>query len=174
MLHGMCKAGKLPSLTEYNSCFKIPTASKMHLSTQIKDVKCLLDVTTTDPSSSSHALVSNFGTIPGYFPGISASRAAQRKVFKYCDIIHSHHKFYPFVLEVHGRWVYTARERFKIICSNIPLKGSRISRNFWQQRITLAYLRNTTNNIILSRCTVPTNTPVSMFFDEINFGQNIS
>jgi hypothetical protein len=63
-------------------------------------------------------------------------------------VIASVKEFVPFVIETQGRWGFHARELFKSIYAKIPIKGSRISRNYWQQQISLAYMKATLANIV--------------------------
>ena len=57
-------------------------------------------------------------------------------------------EFVPFVIETQGRWGFHARELFKSIYAKIPIKGSRVSRNYWQQQISIAYMKATLAKIV--------------------------
>ena len=83
-----------------------------------------------------------------YFPGAAAVMKARSKFTKYRKAIATVKEFVPFVIETQGRWGFHARELFKSIYAKIPVKGSRVSRNFWQQQISLAYMRATLQNIV--------------------------
>ena len=67
-------------------------------------------------------------------------------IIKYKRVIASTKEFVPFVIETQGRWGF--HEIFKSIYAKIPVKGSRVSRNYWQQQISLAYMKATLANIV--------------------------
>ena len=83
------------------------------------------------------------------------------------------------MIEALGRWGHEARLVFKLLVySKIPTKGSRISRNFWAQEITLQYLRNIANNILHRLREMNSNkfgpdSRSTVFYFDANFGQYI-
>jgi hypothetical protein len=178
LLQDMCKSARLLSVLEDSTCFKIQTKMRMDISVLIANSQYLIDVTSADSASVSNGLVTNYGLAEKYFPGIAAAMAAQRKVTKYKDAIHDHHKFYPFVIEALGRWGHEARLVFKLVYSKIPTKGSRTSRNFWAQKITIQYFRNIANNILhrfreMNSSKFGPDANPDLFYFDTNFGQYI-
>ena len=83
-----------------------------------------------------------------YFPGAAAVIKARTKFSKYRKAIATVKEFEPFVIKTQGRWGFHAGELFKSIYAKISIKGSRVSRNYWQQQISLAYMKATLSNII--------------------------
>ena len=111
-----------------------------------------------------------------YFPGAAAVMKARSKFTKYKSGIASSKEFVPFVIETQGRWGFHAREVFKSIYAKITIKGSRVSRNYWQQQISLAYMRATLSNIIhrfhvARRNSFGPSAPQELYFFDSYFGQ---
>ena len=144
----LCKAANIPVELESTFCFNKSTKNRMDLVCNINNKDILIDVTTIDANNPSNELFLGADLGPSYFPGAAAAIKARSKLRKYNQVIASSKELVPFVIETQGRWGFPAREFFKKIYAKIPLQGSRISRNFWQQRISIAYMRATISNII--------------------------
>ena len=82
-----------------------------------------------------------------YFHCAAIVMKARSKFRKYKEVIAASKEFVQFVIETQGRWGFHAREIFKSVYAKIPLRESRISRKFWQQKISLAYMRAAISNI---------------------------
>ena len=110
---------------------------------QLNNKDFLVDVTTIDANNPSNGFIKNNVLARSYFPGAAAVLKATRttKFSKYREAIASIKEFVPFVIEAQGRWGFHARELFKSIYAKIPIKGSRVSRNYLQQQISLAYMK---------------------------------
>jgi len=113
----------------------------MDLVVKLDNEDILIDVTTIDANNHSNGFVKNSELSSPYYPGAAVVMKARSKISKYEEVIATSKEFVLFVIETQDRWGFLAREIFKSIYAKIPLKGSRISRNFWQQKITLAYMR---------------------------------
>jgi len=120
----------------------------MDLVVQLDNKDFLVDVTTIDENNPSNGFVNNNELTFSYFPGAAAVVKARSKFSKYRKAIASVKEFVPFVIETQGRWGFHAREFFKSIYARIPIKGSRVSRDYWQQQISLAYMKATLSNIV--------------------------
>ena len=147
-IKSMCNAAKLLVDVETTHCFNDQTYKRMDLVVQINNKDFLIDVTTIDANNPSNGFVKNSELSSSYFPGAAAVIKARQKFSKYKRIIASTKEFVPFVIETQGRWGFHAREIFKSIYAKIPVKASRVSRNYWQQQISLAYMKATLSNIV--------------------------
>jgi len=112
----------------------------MDIVVQLNNKDFLVDVTTIDANNPSNGFIKNNVLARSYFPGAVAVLKARTKFSKYRKAIVSIKEFVPFVIEAQGRWGFHARELFKSIYAKIPIKGSKVSRNYWQQQVTLAYM----------------------------------
>jgi hypothetical protein len=144
----MCTAANLLVDIETSYCFQDHTNKRMDLVVQLNNKDVLVDVTTIDANNPSNGFIRNSELSMSYFPGAAAVMKARSKFTKYRKAIAAVKEFVPFVIETQGRWGFHARELFKSIYAKIPIKGSRVSRNFWQQQISLAYMRATLQNIV--------------------------
>jgi hypothetical protein len=144
----LCKAANLLVDMETTHCFQDHSNKRMDLVVQLNNKDILVDVTTIDANNPSNGFVKNNQLASSYFPGAAAVLKARTKFSKYKKVIASVKEFVPFVIETQGRWGFHARELFKSIYAKIPIKGSRVSRNYWQQQISLAYMKATLANIV--------------------------
>ena len=144
----MCNAAKLLVDVETTHCFNDQTYKRMDLVVQLNNKDFLIDVTTIDASNPSNGFIKNCELSSSYFPGAAAVIKARQKFSKYKRVIASTKEFVPFVIETQGRWGFHAREIFKSIYAKIPVRASRVSRNYWQQQISLAYMKATLSNIV--------------------------
>ena len=108
---------------------------------------------------------------------MTAPNKAKSKLRKYNKVIAAAKELVPFVIETQGRWGFPAREFFKMVYAKIPLQGSRISRNFWQQKISIAYMKTTTANIVhrfhtMKRMVFGPQAPQDLYYFEPYFGQD--
>ena len=96
-----------------------------------------------DPNNPSNGFIKDLELTSSYFPGAAAVKKARSKfaIATYRGVMAQSKEFVPFVLETQGRWGFHAREFFKLVHAKIPIKGSRVSRNFWQLKNSLAYMR---------------------------------
>ena len=172
----LCKAANVQVELESSFCFNASTNKRMDLVCKINNKDILIDVTTIDANNPSNGFVNGSGLSLSYFPGAAAAIKAKSKLRKYNKVIAADKELVPFVIETQGRWGFPAREIFKKIYANIPLQGSRISRNYWQQRISIAYMRVTVSNIIhrfhtMKRMVFGPEAPQDLYYFEPYFGQ---
>ena len=162
----LCTAANLLVELESSYCFNDRTSKRMDLVVKLNGRDILVDVTTVDPNNPSNGFIKDLELTSSYFPGAAAVKKARSKFAKYSGVMAQSKEFVPFVLETQGRWGFHAREFFKSVYAKIPIKGSRVSRNFWQQKIFLAYMRATVTNIIHKFHTVRKNVfcPFSFLF----------
>ena len=146
----MCNAANLLVDMETTHCFNDQSNKRMDLVVQLDNKDFLIDVTTIDANNPSNGFVKNNELASSYFPGAAAVIKARSKLSKYRKAIASVKEFVPFVIETQGRWGFHAREFFKSIYAKIPIKGSRVSRYYWQQQISLAYMKATLSNVYIS------------------------
>ena len=149
----------------------------MDLVCNINDKNFLIDVTTIDANNPSYGFILGADLSLSYFPGAAAAIKARSKLRKYNQVIASAKELVPFVIETQGRWGFPAREIFKKIYAKIPLQGSRVSRNFWQQKISIAYMRATVCNIVhhfhtMKRMVFGPQAPQELYFFEPYYGQS--
>ena len=144
----MCNAANLLVDIETPYCFQDQSNKRMDLVVQLNNKDVLVDVTTIDANNPSNGFIKNNELARPYFPGAAAVLKARTKFSKYKKAIASVKEFVPFVIETQGRWGFHARELFKSIYAKIPIRGSRVSRNYWQQQISLAYMKATLANIV--------------------------
>ena len=144
----LCKAANISVESESTFCFNKSTKKRMDLVINIDSRDILIDATTIDANNPSNGFILGADLGPSYFPGAAAAIKARYKLRKYNQVIASAKELAPFVIETQGRWGFPVREIFKKIYAKIPLQGSRVSRNFWQHKISLAYMRSTVCNII--------------------------
>jgi hypothetical protein len=144
----MCTAANLLVDMETTYCFQDYSKKRMDLVVQLNNKEVLVDVTTIDANNPSNGFVKNNELVSSYFPGAAAVIKARSKFSKYRKVIASVKEFVPFVIETQGRWGFHAREFFKSMYAKIPIRGSRVSRNYWQQQISLAYMKATLANIV--------------------------
>jgi hypothetical protein len=144
----MCNAANLLVDVETTHCFNNQTYKRMDLVVQLNNKDFLVDVTTIDANNPSNGFVKNHELSSSYFPGAAAVMKARHKFSKCKKVIASVKEFVPFVTETQGRWGFHARELFKSIYAKIPIKGSRVSRNYWLQQISIAYMKATLSNIV--------------------------
>ena len=173
----LCKAANIAVETESSFCFSKSTKKRMDLVINIDNRETLIDATTIDADNPSNGFILGTDLSPSYFPGAAAALKARSKLRKYNQVIASDKEFVPFVIEAQGRWGFPARQIFKKIYSKIPLKGSRVSRNFWQQKISLAYMRSTISNIVhryhsMKRMVFGPQAPQELYYFEPYFGQD--
>jgi len=144
----LCKAANIAVESESSFCFNKSTRKRMDLVINIDNRDTLIDTTTIDANNPSNGFILGTDLSPSYFPGAAAAIKARSKLRKYNQVIASAKEFVPFVIEAQGRWGFPARQIFKRIYAKIPLKGgSRVSRNFWQHKISIAYMKSTVSNI---------------------------
>jgi len=172
----LCKAANIQVELESSFCFNSSTNKRMDLVCKVDNKDILIDVTTIDANNPSNGFVNGLEVSHSYFPGAAAANKAKSKLRKYNRVIAASKDFVPFVIETQGRWGFPAREFFKRIYAKIPLQGSRVSRNFWQQRISLAYMRTTFSNIIhryhtMKRMVFGPEAPQDLYYFEPYFGQ---
>ena len=141
----LCKAANLE--TESSFCFNYRTIKSMDVVEKIDNKDILIDATTIDGNNPSNDFIRGLDLSSSYFPGAAAVIKAKSKLRKYKAVVAAFKEFIPFVIETQDRWRFHAREIFKRIYAKIPLQGSRVSRNFWQQKFSLAYMRATVCNI---------------------------
>jgi predicted GH43/DUF377 family glycosyl hydrolase len=144
----LCAAADILVAEEQFQCFNTRTSRRMDLVFTIDSTEFLVDVTTIDANNPSNGFIRGSCLSSVYFPGAAAVIKARQKFSKYKRVIASTKEFVPFVIETQGRWGFHAREIFKSIYAKIPVKGSRVSRNYWQQQISLAYMKATLSNIV--------------------------
>ena len=149
-------------------CFNVSTSKRIDLVVQLD---FLVDVTTIDANNPSNGFVKNHESSLSYFPGATAVMKARSKLSKYKKAIASVKEFVPFVIETQGRWGFHAREFFKSIYAKIPIKGSRVSRNYWQQQ--KATLSNIVHKFHVARMNVlgPL-APQELYYFESFYGQS--
>ena len=172
----LCKAANIQVEVESSFCFNASTNKRMDLVCKVDNKEFLIDVTTIDANNPSNGFVNGSEISPSYFPGAAAAIKAKSKLRKYNQVIASAKELVPFVIETQGRWGFPARENFKKIYAKIPLQGSRVSRNFWQQRVSIAYMRATISNIIhrfhtMKRMVFGPEAPQDLYYFEPYFGQ---
>ena len=172
----LCKAANVQVELESSFCFNASTNKRMDLVCRVNNKDFLIDVTTIDANNPSDGFVNGSEISLSYFPGAAAANKAKSKLRKYNRVISASKELVPFVIETQGRWGFPAREFFKMIYAKIPLQGSRVSRNFWQQRISIAYMRATTSNIVhrfhtMKRMVFGPEAPQDLYFFEPYFGQ---
>ena len=113
----MCNAANLLVDMETMHCSNVSTSKRMDLVVQ-------LDITTIDANNPSNGFVKENKLSSSYFPGATAVMKARSKFSKYKKAIASVKEFVPFVIETQGRWGFHAREFFKSVYAEIPIKGS--------------------------------------------------
>ena len=126
----ICSTANLLVDTETTFCFNDRTNKCMDLVVKLDNKNFHTDVTTIDANNPSNGFVKNSEMSSSYFPGAAAVIKARSKFSKYKKVIASAKEFVPFVIETQGRWGFHAREFFKTIYAKIPIKGSRVSRNY--------------------------------------------
>ena len=147
----LCKEANITVELESSYCFNKGTNKRMDLVININDKDVLIDVSAIDANNPSNGFVIGADLARSYFPGAATAIKARSKLRKYNQVIASSKELVPFVIETQGRWGFSDREIFKRIYAKIPLQGSRISRNFWLQKISIALMRTAVCNII-HRC----------------------
>ena len=174
----LCKAANVQVELESSFCFNASTKKRMDLVCKVNNKDILIDVTTIDANNPSNGFVNGSDVSLSYFPGAAAAIKAKSKLRKYNKVIAASKELVPFVIETQGtRWGFPAQEFFKMIYAKIPpLRGSRISRN-WQQKISIAYMKATTSNIIhrfhsMKRMVFGPQAPQDLYYFEPYFGQD--
>jgi hypothetical protein len=173
----LCRAANIAVESESSFCFNKSTRKRMDLVINIDNRDILIDATTIDADNPSNGFILGTDLSPSYFPGAAAALKARSKLRKYNQVIASAKEFVPFVIEAQGRWGFPARQIFKRVYAKIPLKGSRVSRNFWQQKISIAYMKSTVSNIVhryhsMKRMVFGPQAPQDLYYFEPYFGQN--
>ena len=142
----LCSAANLLVDMETTFCFNNRTNKRMYVVVKLNDKDFL--ITTVDANNPSNGFVKDSELSASYFPGAAAVLKARSKFAKYKKVIATSKEFVPFVIETQGRWSFHAREFYKSVYAKIPIKGSSVSRNYWQQQISLAFMRAKISNII--------------------------
>ena len=169
----MCSAANLLVDMETTYCFNVQTSKRMDLVVQLDNKDFLVDV-----YNPSNGFIKDSKLTTSYFPGAAAVFKARSKFSKYKKVMPASKEFVPFVIETQGRCGFHAREFFKSIYAKIPIRGFRISRNYWQQQISLAYMRATLANIVhkfhIARRNVfgPLAPPQELYYFESFYGQS--
>ena len=173
----LCKAANVQVELESSFCFNASTNKRMDLVCKVNNKDFLVDVTTIDANNPSNGFVNGSEVSLSYFPGAAAANKAKSNLRKYNKVISAAKELVPFVIETQGRWGFPAREFFKMVYAKIPLQGSRISRNFWQQKISIAYMKATTSNIVhrfhtMKQMVFGPQAPQDLYYFEPYFGQD--
>ena len=129
-ISSLCKAANIALESESSFCFNKSTRKRIDLVINIDNRDILIDATTIDADNPSNGFILGTDLSSSYFPGAAAALKAWSKLRKYNQVIASAKEFVPFVIEAQGRWGFPARQIFKRIYAKIPLKGSRVSRNY--------------------------------------------